>query len=143
LIIYLDFNSELFKLSNGLRTHHLFKELGIMAKKESKNKAEGGQGYKVCPKCLEDGRPAYTPARTTECPDCGYHFRATALKKDRSGRSRDVDIEKEAMRFALGSGSVDKALKAVEGYKEDELGKFIALCGGADKAKAELAKLKF
>jgi len=36
-----------------------------------------------------------------------------------------------------------KALKAVEAYKEDELAKFIFTMGGAEKAKTELAKLKF
>ena len=36
-----------------------------------------------------------------------------------------------------------KDLKAVEAYKEDELAKFVSTMGDAEKAKTELAKLKF
>lgn len=115
-----------------------------MAKKEVNNRKEAGQGYKVCPKCLEAGRAAYTPARSTECPDCGYQF---TPKAKTTARASGADIEKVVMGFVLfeNGGNIAKALKAVADFQTPEktpLEKFIDQVGGKSNAVKMLESMK-
>lgn len=102
----------------------------------AKKKGVSGGPQKTCPAC---NKSVHAATRTCEC---GHVFQAKAAKKSKTGAA-DVDFERLAMEFVLfnQAGNLDKALKAVEGYKEDSLAQFIAACGGADKAKGLLQGL--
>jgi hypothetical protein len=76
-----------------------------------------------------------------------YPTANTYIKKLRgdggTSKAAGKDLEKAALKFAfLSVGSIDKALKAVEGYAEDDLASFISECGGPKKALEQLQKLK-
>lgn len=107
------------------------------------NESKAGAGRKLCPGCEKKGsvnRYVVGPA-TSECPECGHKFEVA--KKGAKSKSSAPDLEKKAMEFVLfnQAGNLDKALKAVEGYSEDALARFIADCGGAEKAKELLEQL--
>ena len=121
-----------------------------MAKKKATAEKNGPQnkvekpakGYKQCPTCVANGNPSWVRgARTKVCPDCDHEFAGTTTTTKQKTKGQDVD--KLAMEFVLFNqgGSLDKALKAVEGYSEDSLAQFIASCGGTEKAKEILKRL--
>lgn len=103
-----------------------------MAKKKG-----GGGPQKTCPECQKK-----VHAATKTC-ECGHVFPPRAGKKAKSGSGAGEDYDRLAMEYVLFNqgGNFDKALKAVESYKEDSLAQFIRDCGGADKAKATLEGL--
>lgn len=114
-------------------------------KKNVKEQPKPPQGYKQCPNCAKAGRNSWVAgAATRKCPDpaCNYEFPIKS-KTAKVASNGEPDLEKLAMRFTLKhkQGSIDKALKAVEEYTADSLAKFIADCGGPDKAKAALVAL--
>ena len=94
-----------------------------------------GQGKKECPHCKK-----IVGARSATCKHCG---KTIAPKTKSVSNSKGEDIEKLALKFAfIEIGGLDKAIKAVEGYNEDGIGKFISQCGGKDKAAAQLRELE-
>jgi hypothetical protein len=96
-----------------------------------RNAKKAEAGMKVCPQC-----GTQVGIRTVRCK-CGntFEFRTSPGK-------RGVDVEKEALKFAFViSGGVDKAIAAVEGYIENDISKFIGVCGGKMEAIEELKKL--
>ena len=107
-----------------------------MAKKKAGTR---GAPQKTCPKCS-----VTCHARSSKCPGCGYEFPAAASKPGGSPSRARGDSEKAAMQFVLfnNGGNIDKALKAVEAYSEDDLAAFIMAQGGPAKAKAVLEELK-
>jgi hypothetical protein len=111
-----------------------------------KSFTEPGKGRRLCAECDREGRKdKYATARGSVCvhghdkPESTAPAASTKTRKVGSG----TDPEKLAMEFVLfeSSGSVDKALKAVENYSEDGLAKFVSDCGGADNAKKILEAL--
>src|SRR3954454_8720942 len=94
-----------------------------------------GQGKKQCPECGE-----VVGVRTKECPKCKHQFEIKTASKSKA-KSNGVDLEKEALRFAfLSAGGIDKAIKEVQSFQENEVSAFITKCGGAVEAIAQLNK---
>jgi len=93
-------------------------------------KAKAGPGKKECPKCKK-----LVGVRTQEC-ECGHKFEPKTAKQ-KSGK-----VGVEVLRYCALNGGVEAVKKELDSYKENELAKFIAQCGGIDKAKAELEKVK-
>ena len=110
--------------------------------KEVPSFTEPGKGRRLCVACEAEGKKdKYATARGTVCKYGHVKPESPKLKiasGTRSSKSESgPDAEKLAMEFVLfeNSGNIEKAYKAVEGYKEDSLAQFIANCGGIDNAK--------
>ena len=99
-------------------------------------KAKRSAPMKVCSSCGAENH-----ARTRICKKCQHEFPLPAAKSAKSSAG-GVDVERFAMEFALlTAGSLDKAIKLVEGYTADDVAMFVEKAGGADRALSALRKL--